>query len=117
MIVFRFLRWLWYLTAQIVLGSLRVLVLAFTGRRSPAIVEYRARTVTELELALFTSAITITPGTLVLGVCGHPGEEEVSIFVHSLFDNDRSSVTAGLAELEWCLLRAVRLDGVVEEQT
>ncbi|MDO5082000.1 sodium:proton antiporter [Arachnia propionica] len=117
MIVLRFLRWLWYLSLQIAAGSLRVVVLAVTGRRSPAIVEYRSRAASELELALFTSAITITPGTLVLGVCGTPGGEEVSVFVHSLFDNERSSVEEGLAELEWYLLRALRRDGVVEERS
>lgn len=115
MIVLRFLNWLWYLTLQIVLGSFKVVTLAVTGRSRPAIVEYRSRAVTELEVALFTSAITITPGTLVLGVCGVPGKEEVSVFVHSLFDDERSTIEEGLAELEWHLLRAVRLDGKVEQ--
>lgn len=116
MIVLRFLHWLGYLTAHIALGSFQVMLLAVTGRCRPAIVEYRARTTTDLELALFTSAITITPGTLVLGVCGTPGKEEVSVFVHSLFDNERASIEKGLTDLEWHLLRALRLDGVVEEQ-
>lgn len=117
MIVLRMLSWLWYLTVQIVIGSARVARLALTGYSRPAIVEYRSRVATELELALFTSAITITPGTLVLGVAGVPGEEEVIIFVHSLFDNDRDAIEEGLAELEWYLLRALRRNGIVEARS
>ncbi len=106
--VFRILYWLWYLTAQIVIGSFKVVGLATTGRSRTAIVAYPTRAATDLELTLFTSAITITPGTLVVGVAAATESEGTVVFVHSLFDNDRSSILAGLTELEGHLLRALR---------
>ena len=114
MLVFRLLSWCWYLTAQIIIGSWNVSVAAWRPRpmTAPAIVEYPMRATTDFEIAMFASAITITPGTLVLGIC--PGDEnrEPSVFVHSLFDSERTSVINGLAELEWHLLHALRRRGM-----
>ena len=114
MLVFRLLSWWWYLTAQIIIGSWNVAVAAWRPRpmSSPAIVEYPMRATTDFEIAMFASAITITPGTLVLGIC--PGDEKrgPSVFVHSLFDSERTSVLNGLPELEWHLLHALRRHGM-----
>ena len=57
-------------------------------------------------------AITITPGTLVLGIAAAEGERAPTMFVHSMFDDDRRSVVAGLAELEDKILLAVRKEGL-----
>ena len=104
MLVFRLLSWWWYLTAQIIIGSWNVAVAAWRPRPMTAPADF--------EIAMFASAITITPGTLVLGIC--PGDEnrEPSVFVHSLFDSERTSVINGLAELEWHLLHALRHRGM-----
>ena len=112
--VLRLLSWWWYLTTQIVIGSWNVAVAAWRPKpmAGPAIVEYPMRATTDFEIAMFASAITITPGTLVLGIC--PGDETrgPSVFVHSLFDSERASVIGGLAELEWHLLHALRRHGM-----
>ena len=114
----RLIAWLGYLTWQIVLGSWNVLSAAWRPGPfgTPAIVEYPMRCMTDFEIAMFTSAITITPGTLVVGVC--PGDDAAppSVFVHSLFDNNRSSIVAGLATLEWHLLHGIRWGGMPEEE-
>lgn len=67
--VLRLISWLWYLTIQIVIGSWNVAVAAWRLKpmAGPAIVEYPMRATTDFEIAMFASAITITPGTLVLG--------------------------------------------------
>ena len=112
--ILRLLSWWWYLTTQIVIGSWNVAVAAWRPKpmAGPAIVEYPMRATTDFEIAMFASAITITPGTLVLGVC--PGDEPrgPSVFVHSLFDSERASVIGGLAELERHLLHALRRHGM-----
>ena len=114
----RLISWFGYLTWQIVLGSWNVMSAAWSPRPfgSPAIVEYRMRAVTDLEIAMFTSAITITPGTLVVGVCAGDDEDPPSVFVHSLFVSDRSSIATGLSELEWHLLHGLRPNGMPREE-
>ena len=74
--VLRFISWLGYLLWQILLGSARVVASAWspTRRARPCIVRYPLHCDSDLEIALFASAITITPGTLVLGVAAeHQG--------------------------------------------
>ncbi len=103
-----------YLIAQIVLGSVTVVRLAWGLGVSarPAIIEYPMRARTDLEVSLLASSITITPGTLVLGIAAAEGERAPTMFVHSMFDDDRRSVVAGLAELEDKILLAVRKEGL-----
>ncbi len=112
--VIRIFGWLGYLIWQIIVGSWRVVVNAWKPAPfgSPAIIEYQMRCVTDTEIAMFTSAITITPGTLVVGVVAADPDGQPRVFVHSLFDNDRDSVVAGLAALEWQLLHALRAGGM-----
>ena len=112
--VLRMLSWWCYLTSQIVIGSWHVAVAAWRPRpmAASAIVEYPMRATTDFEIAMFASAITITPGTLVLGVCAGDDVEGPSVFVHSLFDSDRNSILEGLADLEWHLLHALRRHGM-----
>ena len=112
--VLRMLSWWWYLTSQIVIGSWHVAVAAWRPRpmAASAIVEYPMRATTDFEIAMFASAITITPGTLVLGVCAGDDVEGPSVFVHSLLDTDRNSILEGLTDLEWHLLHALRRHGM-----
>lgn len=107
-------RYLAYLTRHIVSGSWQVVRSAFTrgGLAKPAIVELPLRCASDLEISVFASSITITPGTLVLGVAAADGDTPPTLFVHSLYDNDRRRVIAGLRELETYVLRAVRKGGV-----
>jgi multicomponent Na+:H+ antiporter subunit E len=66
------------------------------------------RCTSDLEVTLMTSSITITPGTLVLGIAPRTEEEPTTVFVQALYGRDEDAVLAGLHEMERRLLRATR---------
>ena len=100
---------LWIL-GEIVKGSVEVAqgVYSTGTRSSPAIVEYPLRATTDVEIIAMASSITITPGTLVVGIAHGTLEESSSLFVHVLFADSRDQVMADLLEMEERLLRATR---------
>lgn len=100
---------LWILV-EIVKGSMRVAKGVYTPRTlsSPAIVEYRLRCTTDVEVVAMASSITITPGTLVVGTAHGTPEEDASLFVHALFAESREQIIADLTGMEDRLLRATR---------
>lgn len=99
-----------FLVREVVRGSFRVAVSAFSPRiRSrPSIVEFPSRCRTDVEVTFLTSSITITPGTLVLGVAAAADDLPVTVYVHVLFGGDRAEAIAGLRDMESRLLRALR---------
>lgn len=107
-----------YLGWHILLGSLTVAKSAWlsrTGLAKPAIVEFPLRCRSDLEILLMASSITITPGTLVLGVAAAtPEGEPPTLFVHSLYDNNRDRIVAGLTEMEHKLIRGLRGKAVAQ---
>lgn len=111
--VLHFIYYLGYLFVYIVLGSLNVVrsALSRDGAGRPCIVELPLRCVTDLEISMLASSITITPGTLVLGVAAAYGDHPPTLFVHSLYDNARERVIRGLRELETVVLNATRKGG------
>lgn len=102
--------YLGYVVRELIRGALTVAWYAVSPelRARPAIVEYPLHCRSDLEVAVFTSSITITPGTVVLGLAGSHGEVPATIFVHSLFGGTREPVVAGLRDMEVRLLRATR---------
>lgn len=102
------LGYLVFLVREVTAGSLRVAGNVMVRRTRPSIVQYRLRCRTDLEVAAFTSSITVTPGTLVVGLAGARDGESATIFVHSLFTTDRAGVVAGLTDMEDRLLRVTR---------
>lgn len=108
-----FLSYVVYLVTHIVAGSVNVVLSALSrgGRGTPCIVEFPVRCASDLEVSLLASSITITPGTLVLGVAAADGDTPTTLFVHSLYDNQRERVMDGLRELETHVLNAVRKGG------
>lgn len=104
------LAYLAFISRELVRGALTLALYAASPRlRSrPSIVEYPLRCHTDLEVAAFTSSITITPGTVVLGLAGAEGDQPATIFVHTLFGGAREPVIAGLRDVEDRLLRATR---------
>lgn len=91
-------------------GSWNVVRSAVTpkGVARPGIFELPMRCMTDLEISVFASSITITPGTLVLGVAAAEGDQPATLFVHSMYDNDRERVVAGLRHLEDRVLGMLR---------
>ncbi|MDN6530432.1 MAG: Na+/H+ antiporter subunit E, partial [Brevibacterium sp.] len=78
----------------IIVGSLTVASRLFRAHRqyaNPMIVEVPLRCVTDLEVTLFASSITITPGTLVAAIASGPSSQPPVLFVHALFEDSEES--------------------------
>ncbi|GAA4761895.1 Na+/H+ antiporter subunit E [Citricoccus nitrophenolicus] len=107
------LRYLAWLFGQIVSGSLTVARRAVTSGRfaDPAIVGFPLRCATDLEVTWMASSITITPGTLVVGTAHGTDTEPVTVFVHSVFEQDREAVNQSLRDMEDRLLLMTRGSG------
>lgn len=75
---------------------------------SPAIVELPLRCVTDLEVSLMASSITITPGTVTLGIAAAAGQTPPTLFVHAIYGQDPDGVRADLRDMEQRLLTMTR---------
>lgn len=106
-----------FLVAEVVRGSWRLAAstLGLGTGTTPSIVELPLRCRTDLEVTIMAAAISITPGTLVLGTA--PGTESTAptLFVHSMYGRSRREVVAELGDLESKLLRGTRGRQVVED--
>lgn len=102
--------WLvWQLLVSVVRLAADVCTPGSTQR--PRIVKLSLGDLTDLEVTLLTSSITITPGTLVLGVSPHDGPEPRAAFVQSLFGEDEGAVHADLEGMRAKVLAATRGGG------
>lgn len=75
----------------------------------PMIVAFATRCRSELEVALLSITITLTPGTLVLAT--RPGEPGPVLMVHVMYADDPASAIASLERGEAALLAALRRKG------
>ncbi|MGQ4494580.1 Na+/H+ antiporter subunit E [Dermabacteraceae bacterium P13115] len=108
--IFYWASYLLFILREIVAGSLRIAVEAFTPGTStkPAIIEYHLAGTYDFEVIALASSITITPGTLVLGTASGNSEEGATLYVHAMFADSREEVVASLRDMEDRLLRASR---------
>lgn len=99
-----------WLVGQVIAGSVMVARRAMRPGdfAEPSIVAFPLRCETDLEVTWMASSITITPGTLVVGTAHGSDDEPATVFVHSVFDQDRQSVKEGLRNMEDRLLRMTR---------
>lgn len=74
----------------------------------PMIVELPLRCVTDVEITMMASSITITPGTLVVATGAGTQDAPATLFVHALFGDSEDEVLDGLYDMEDRLLRAMR---------
>lgn len=74
----------------------------------PMIVELPLRCATDLEVTLFASSITITPGTLVTAIAAGTSTRPPVLFVHALFEDSEEDALAGLTDMESRLLAMTR---------
>lgn len=77
-------------------------------RITPRIVKYSLRGTTDLEVTLLASSITMTPGTLVLGIAPAIEGQPRALFVQALYGEDEAKVMTGLGDMERRLLRMTR---------
>jgi multicomponent Na+:H+ antiporter subunit E len=106
-----------WLTWQVISLSVRLGRDVFTPGLdiTPRIVRLPLRCTTDLEVTLLASSITITPGTLVLGIAPAADGAPRALFVQALYGADGDEVMAGLTDMESRLLRMTR--GRWEEAT
>lgn len=92
----------WLLT-QVFIGAMIICrdVLRRKPRFDPVVVAYPLRVTTDQELAMFSTSVTMTPGTLSLGF-RNPVEEGGPriLLVQAVYGSDPSEVLAGLADME-----------------
>ena len=80
---------------------------------SPSIVEFPLHATSKFEIAAIESSITITPGTLTLGIYAPEDGSAKSLFVHFLYAHTHEAAIAELEDMERRLLRATRGPGKV----
>ncbi|WP_309131738.1 Na+/H+ antiporter subunit E [Brevibacterium sp.] len=100
-----------YITWAIITGSVTVITRLFRVGKpyaQPMIVEVPLRCATDLEVTLFASSITITPGTLVTAIAAGTSTTPPVLFVHALFEDSEESALEGLYDMESRLLAMTR---------
>lgn len=104
------LAYLGWLTGQIIALSVRLAVDVLTPGLDvrPRIVKLPLRAESDLETTLLASSITITPGTLVVGIAPADETSPRALFVQALYGDDEAEVLDDLADMERRLLRMTR---------
>ncbi|WP_298748283.1 Na+/H+ antiporter subunit E [uncultured Serinicoccus sp.] len=99
-----------WLAGEVIRGALRIGVDVITPnlRMSPAIVALPLHCETDLEISTMASSITITPGTITLGIAPRTGDSPPTLYVHALYGEDRDSVIEDLRDMERRLLVMTR---------
>jgi multicomponent Na+:H+ antiporter subunit E len=107
------LSYLAFITREVVTGALTVALDTFTpgSRVTPMIVEYPLECSTDAEITLMASSITITPGTLTIGIAPAAERTPPTLYVHSMYGADRADTVAGLQDMERRLLKMTRGTG------
>ena len=98
-----------FIVWAIITGSATIVArLLRSDYAQPMIVELPMRCATDLEVTLFASSITITPGTLVTAFAAGTSTTPPVIFVHALFEESEESALDGLIDMESRLLAMTR---------
>lgn len=98
----------WF-AAQVVRANARTVhdIINPTSYATPIVLRLETRCRTDVEIALLSILISLTPGTLVLAKTKESARGETDLFVHALYLS-RDQVLAELQDLEGRLLRALR---------
>lgn len=93
-------------TAEIIRASAMVArdIVAPSDRLAPGVLVLPLRCRTPLEISVLSGLITLTPGTLIVGV--HPQAEE--LWVHAMYARDPEQARRELIDTETRVLRALR---------
>lgn len=74
----------------------------------PGVAKLPLRCSTDVEVTLLASSITVTPGTLTVGIASPTATEPGALFVHAVYGTDREQVLRDLRAMETRLLRMTR---------
>lgn len=99
-----------FIAREVLAGTVTVAVDAFTPGKgaTPMIVEFPLRCDTDVEITIMASSITITPGTITIGIAPALAHAPASLFVHSMYSSNRQELLDELADMEARLLKATR---------
>jgi multicomponent Na+:H+ antiporter subunit E len=99
-----------YLVTEILTSSMRVgrSVLQPTLDWAPAIIELPLDCRTDFEITVMASSITLTPGTLTVGIAPAGPDHPPTLFVHVIYGADLPAVRESLHDMERRLLLATR---------
>lgn len=103
--------YVFFILWAIIVGTAKVVGHLFRVNRPyahPMIVEVPLRCRTDLEVTLFASSITITPGTLVTAIAAGTATTPPVLFVHALFEDSEEAALEGLYDMESRLLAMTR---------
>ncbi|MGB3829664.1 MAG: Na+/H+ antiporter subunit E [Ornithinimicrobium sp.] len=104
------IRYAGFIAWEVVTGTATVALDAFTPGKNatPMIVEFPLRCDTDVEIAVMASSITITPGTITIGIAPALDHAPASLFVHSMYSGSRAELLDELRVMESKLLSATR---------
>ncbi|MDO5077751.1 monovalent cation/H+ antiporter subunit E [Corynebacterium sp.] len=97
------IKYTYWLFTQVFVGAMMICrdVLRRRTRMCPIIVAYPLRVTTDQELMLFSTSVTMTPGTLSLGFRNPAKEGDPRVLlVQAVYGADPAEVLAGLADME-----------------
>ena len=99
-----------WLATEVVRGALRIGADVLTPglTMSPAIVALPLHCETDLEISIMASSITITPGTITVGIAPRTGDTPPTLYVHALYGADREALIGELRDMESRLLTMSR---------
>lgn len=101
----------WF-AGQVILSSWTVLADILTPglNSTPRVVRMPLDSRSDFHVAAIGVLITLTPGTLTLGVVDHHGGTR-ALLVHSMYHSDTESALADLWDMERRMLQALRIGG------
>lgn len=99
-----------WLIKEVVHGAYRNAHTVFTPGEnfSPAIVELPVHAESDLEVSLLAAAITITPGTITIGIAPAEGDTPTTLYVHSMYCETPEELREELYDMEHHLLTVTR---------
>lgn len=96
----RWLKYIPWLIWQIGVGAFALVLDALrpTSQMQPLVTKYPLRLTSDLDITVFACSITMTPGTIAIGL-EETAQGKIMV-VHALFGADEQEVHAGLADME-----------------
>lgn len=100
----------WYVGQVFISAGLVLRDIATPGRQAtPRVVRMPLQSRTDFQVAAIGALITLTPGTLAIGVVEREGGRD--LLVHSMYDPDNPTAVASLQDMEARMLNAVTIQG------
>ncbi len=101
---------IWYVGQVFVSAGQVLRDIATPGRQAtPRVVRTPCQSQTDFQVAAIGALITLTPGTLTIGVVEREGGRD--LLVHSMYDADNPTAVENLRDMEARMLRALTRHG------